>query len=380
MKKVLIILIIILILFINIEEPQSKTEELKGIFISYIELNKYLSGKDEQSSKKEIDKMIRNIEKLKLNTIVLQIRSQADAIYKSDIYPFSFYINENEIIDYDILEYFIEQTHKKNMKLYAWVNPYRIRTNNNIDSISVNNPAYKYLNTDIVYIDNGIYFNPSKEETVNIILDGVKEILNYKIDGLLFDDYFYPNNEIDIDDYNKYLLDNPYIDKSEYNLNVVNNLIKKVHKECKNKNIPFGISPDGNIENNYNKNYADVKLWLKSNKYVDFIIPQIYYGFYNSKKAYINTVREWEELIINNNIKLYIALAFYKVGKEDIYAKDGVNEWIYNDNIIMKEIIISRNISKYNGFVLFRYDNIFDTNMYTNNSIKEIENLKKIIN
>ena len=380
MKKTLIILLIITILFINIKEPQGKTEELKGIFISYIELNKYLAEKDEQSSKKEILKMIQNIKKMNLNTIVLQVRSQQDAIYKSKIFPFSFYINKDEILDYDILEYFIEESHKKNIKLYVWVNPYRVRTNEDISTISNKNPVYKYINTDTLYINNGIYLNPSKEETNKLIIEGVKELLEYKIDGLLFDDYFYPDNNIDINDYNEYILNNPYIDKTTYNLQTVNILIKKVHEECKNKNIPFGISPDGNIENNYNKNYADVRSWLSSNEYIDFIIPQIYYGFYNSTKSYINTVKEWESLIKNNNIKFYIALAFYKVGREDNYAKEGKDEWIYNDNIIMKEIIISRNIKKYNGFVLFRYDNLFDYNTYTNNSIKEIENLKKIIN
>ena len=82
--------------------------------------------------------MIKNTEKLKLNTIFLQVRSQADAIYNSKIYPFSFYINEEEKMPFDILEYFIEESHKKNIKVYAWINPYRIRTNSNIDSITQN--------------------------------------------------------------------------------------------------------------------------------------------------------------------------------------------------------------------------------------------------
>ena len=149
---------------------------------------------------------------------------------------------------------------------------------------------------------------------------------------------------------------------------------------CKNKNIKFGISPDGNIDNNYNKNYADVKSWLKSNEYIDFIMPQIYYGFYNSTRDYIKVTKEWENLIENKEIELYIALAFYKVGMEDKYAKSGFNEWIDNDNIIMREILLSRNLKNYKGFSLFRYENIFNEEIYTKTSIKEIENLKKILN
>ena len=155
-------------------------------------------------------------------------------------------------------------------------------------------------------------------------------------------------------------------------------MVEKVHKECQKKNIPFGISPDGNIDNNYNKNYADVKRWMKEDKYIDFIMPQIYYGFYNSTKGYAKTIKEWDNLL-KNDINLYIALAFYKVGTIDEYALSGKEEWLQSSNIIMREIILSRNLNHYNGFSLFRYDNIFNEDNYTNNSLKEIENMKKII-
>ena len=203
--------------------------------------------------------------------------------------------------------------------------------------------------------------------------------MDYDIDAIIFDDYFYPNNEIDINDYQEYLKTNDYLSKEEYNLMIINNMIKKVYKVCQKKNIKFGISPDGNIDNNYHKNYADVRTWLKSSEYIDFIMPQIYYGFYNSTKGYTKVTKEWEELIKNDNIDFYIALAFYKVGREDDYAKDGRYEWINNDNIIMREVLLSRNLKNYKGFSLFRYDSIFNTELYTPNSINEIENLKKIL-
>ena len=205
-------------------------------------------------------------------------------------------------------------------------------------------------------------------------------MLNYDVDGILFDDYFYPDNNIDKKDYEEYIKNNEFIEEKNYRLNIVNKMIKRVYKTCKNKNIKFGISPDGNIDNNYNKNYADVKSWLKSNEYIDFIMPQIYYGFYNSTRDYIKVTKEWENLIENKDIELYIALAFYKVGMEDKYAKSGFNEWIDNDNIIMREILLSRNLKNYKGFSLFRYENIFNEEIYTKTSIKEIENLKKILN
>lgn len=383
MKKILVIIVLSIVLISNIKLDRTsiKKEETRAIFVSYIELNKYIKGNDYEISKRNIRKIIKNIKRLKCNTIILQVRSASDAIYKSNIYPMSLNIVNTEYDDYyDVLDYFIKESHKSNVKVIAWINPYRIRTTCDKTTITEKNPAYKYLDTDIVYINNGIYYNPSKQETEDLIVKGVEEVLNYDVDGILFDDYFYPDNNIDKKDYEEYIKNNEFIEEKDYRLNIVNKMIKRVYKTCKNKNIKFGISPDGNIDNNYNKNYADVKSWLKSNEYIDFIMPQIYYGFYNSTRDYIKVTKEWENLIENKDIELYIALAFYKVGMEDKYAKSGFNEWIDNDNIIMREILLSRNLKNYKGFSLFRYENIFNEEIYTKTSIKEIENLKKILN
>lgn len=384
MRKILVIIILSIVLISNIKLDRTsiqKEEETRAIFVSYIELNKYIKGNDYEISKRNIRKIIKNIKKLKCNTIILQVRSASDAIYKSNIYPMSLNIVNTEYDDYyDVLDYFIKESHKSNVKVIAWINPYRIRTTCDKTTITEKNPAYKYLDTDIVYINNGIYYNPSKQETEDLIVKGVEEVLNYDVDGILFDDYFYPDNNIDKKDYEEYIKNNEFIEEKDYRLNIVNKMVKRVYKTCKNKNIKFGISPDGNIDNNYNKNYADVKSWLKSNEYIDFIMPQIYYGFYNSTRDYIKVTKEWENLIENKDIELYIALAFYKVGMEDKYAKSGFNEWIDNDNIIMREILLSRNLKNYKGFSLFRYENIFNEEIYTKTSIKEIENLKKILN
>lgn len=383
MKKILVIIVLSIVLISNIklDRTSMKKEETRAIFVSYIELNKYIKGNDYEISKRNIRKIIKNIKRLKCNTIILQVRSASDAIYKSNIYPMSLNIVNTEYDDYyDVLDYFIKESHKSNVKVIAWINPYRIRTTCDKTTITEKNPAYKYLDTDIVYINNGIYYNPSKQETEDLIVKGVEEVLNYDVDGILFDDYFYPDNNIDKKDYEEYIKNNEFIEEKDYRLNIVNKMIKRVYKTCKNKNIKFGISPDGNIDNNYNKNYADVKSWLKSNEYIDFIMPQIYYGFYNSTRDYIKVTKEWENLIENKDIELYIALAFYKVGMEDKYAKSGFNEWIDNDNIIMREILLSRNLKNYKGFSLFRYENIFNEEIYTKTSIKEIENLKKILN
>ena len=390
MKKIffciLMIIFIGVILIINgprIKEEEKKVKENRGIFISYIELSKYLNCKSKNAAEIIVDEMVNNVENLGFNEIILQVRSFSDAIYKSDFYPWSMVISSKEGVDpgYDLLEMFIEKCHKRNILLMAWINPYRIRNNEDISSISKDNLAFKYLNTNNVYINNGIYFNPSSDIVLDLIVSGVEEIVRkYDVDGILFDDYFYPNNEIDRQEYDEYLKYNEYISKEEYNLNVINNMVKSVYGVCKKYNVKFGISPDGNVENNYNKVFADVKKWCSSNQYIDFIMPQIYYGFYNETRGFKKTIDEWESYVKDSDVNLRIALAFYKNGTYDEWAKSGSNEWIENNDIIMREIVLSRNLDKYDGFSLFRYDYIFSEDKYTDVTLKEIENIKKVLN
>ena len=122
-RKVLILIIIsLLIIYFFIPQSEEKkksvvktikeneTEEMRGIFISYIELNNYIKNKDELESKKNIDQMIKNIKTNHFNTIFLQVRSHADSIYESDIFPTSKSIILSDNTHYDVLKYFIDKT------------------------------------------------------------------------------------------------------------------------------------------------------------------------------------------------------------------------------------------------------------------------------
>lgn len=382
---ILVLVIFLIILSISKDEPERKAQnnEKRAIFVSYIELGKYIKNNEISTSKENIKKMINNIKNLGFNTIILQVRAFSDSIYESDIFPWSSCVSNEEGITpgYDILNYFIKISHEKNINLYAWINPYRVRTSNNVESITESNPAYKYINTDVLYVNNGIYYNPAKEETIQLIVSGVSEIINnYDVDGICFDDYFYPDKIVGEKEYIEYKKNNIEITFDEYRLQTVNDMVERVHKECQKKKIPFGISPSGNIENNYDGIYADVKKWGSSNKYVDYLMPQIYYGFFNETQAFHNVVKKWDKLVTNKNIKLIPALAFYKVGLVDEYAKSGANEWVENNNIIMREIIMSRNLKNYDGFALYRYDYLYNEELKTKTTMKEIENIKKIMN
>ena len=159
MQKKLLILIffLLLLLFIPVKEKkvirkeESITSERRAIFISYIELSK-LNGKDEITMKNMIDDMLDNVRDFGFNMILLQVRSFSDAIYPSTIFPSSRMIVEKEgdPLPFDLLEYFIKESHKRGLELHAWINPYRIRNNISEGDISDKNPAFLYLDTNKV--------------------------------------------------------------------------------------------------------------------------------------------------------------------------------------------------------------------------------------
>ena len=388
MRKMLVFLMAILLLIVIIiniplksEEPvkeEKVKEEIKGVFISYIDYG-HFKNKSKQELESLITEMINNVSYFGLNAIILQVRPFSDAIYPSEIYTSSKVIvnEEGDSLPLDVLKYFISKAKEKDIEIYAWVNPYRIRTKNDITDISKKAYYYKWFDTNnIERTKNGIYLNPASNEVLDYITNGLKELCeNYDIKGVIYDDYFYPSDTIDLENYEE-------TDKSmtlkEYRLNNINNLLKRSYETIKSvdENLKFGISPAGNIENNLDIEYLDVK-HIMGEDYLDLIIPQLYYGFNNSSKPYINTLEDWSKLNTLGK-DFYVALSLYKSGKVDEYAGSGENEWLEETNIIKKQILISRNIKNYQGFFIFRYEYLFNT--YDNHNLtKEVENLKDLI-
>ena len=172
MKKIIIVFFIFIFLLVLLPEKEIE-EETRGVFISYIEISKYLKDKNEIESKNNINKMINNIKELNLNTIILQVRPAMDAIYQSKIFPISKYLSDNNYYSYDVLDYFINESHKENIKIIAWINPYRVLTKGTINDIPNNSPTYKYIGTDILYENNGVFLNPASPESTELIINGV---------------------------------------------------------------------------------------------------------------------------------------------------------------------------------------------------------------
>ena len=317
--------------------------------------------------------------------LIVQVRPFADAIYNSKIFPISDCVKvSGENPNYDILQFIIDEANKRNIEIHAWINPYRISSSTELTDLVNSSVIAEFISTNKASIveGKGIYFNPTSQTTKELIISGVKELIeNYKINGVHFDDYFYPDYDIDLQNYDEYIKKGGSLSIEEYRYNTVLDLIKNVYSAIKeiDKNIEFGISPEGNIENNYNKHFLNVEELLKNEGYVDYIMPQLYFGFENDSKPFIETLNEWCGLIKVDSIKFIPALSFYKVGIYDKYAKDGSNEWIENNDIISRQIIESRKINNYVGFSLFRYDFLFNENKFNKNTYNELNYLIKVL-
>ena len=218
-----------------------------------------------------------------------------------------------------------------------------------------------------------------------MIVNGVKELVqNYDIDAIHFDDYFYPTTDV-VFDSKAYEKSGKELSLDDWRRNNVNTLIHKVYEAIKaiDENMEFGISPQGNIDINYNKQYADVKYWIENEGYLDYIMPQVYYGFKNSV-PFAATVEEWADLASQSDVDLYIGLAAYKIGQEDQWAgEEGMDEWIVDGGDLLKrQVEFCRDLQgdSYKGFSLYNYGTLFQPEQSVKELVEEEkENLKTIL-
>lgn len=374
MKRIFVICVAVIFLFSSCTVPQKENPNMSeentqnaniakrivAAWIYYNEIEELVKKSNSESEFTEnIENAIDRLEEYAVNTVILHVRAFDDAFYKSDIFPVSKYCaDSNGNLKFDVLKCFVEVCREKGVKLWCWINPYRINKADDISVIKKGYFQYDALNSKneqmLIHSANGVYYNPADGQVKHHIIDGIREILeNYDVDGIHFDDYFYPRTDNDFDSsyYDKYKSDGGILSLSDFRRENVNSLIYSVCALTRKYGKVFSISPISNIEQNVNSYYANVKLWATSQSYVDYIIPQIYFGFENSVQPFAETLKKWIELTGDSG-KLLIGLAVYKSGTTDSYAKTGKDEWKSRD-VISKEIDFICKNYKNVGFVYY---------------------------
>lgn len=361
------------------DTPESD-EEMRGVWVSYMELSmENESSKTQKAFEDKFTEIAQKCRESGFNTLIVQVRPFCDALYKSSYFPWSHILTgtQGENPQYDALQIMCDICKENNLKIHAWINPYRVSSNETPKKLSDNNPYIK--NSEIgIKTDNGIFLDPSNETAQQLISDGVKEIAeNYDVDGIQFDDYFYPTEDESFDKkqyqayIEKYGKENS-MSLDNWRMQNVNTLICKVYRTIKSvdSSVEFGISPQGNIGNNDGL-YADVKSWCTCKGFADYICPQIYFSLENPALTFEDCLDSWTSLDFDENVKLYVGLGGYKAGNGE-YDEE---TWLLSDSILADEYDILRNNKSVRGFMLYSYSCLED-----NTAKKEINNLINALN
>lgn len=361
------------------DTPESD-EEMRGVWVSYMELSmENESSKTQKAFEDKFTEIAQKCRESGFNTLIVQVRPFCDALYKSSYFPWSHILTgtQGENSQYDALQIMCDICKENNLKIHAWINPYRVSSNETPKKLSGNNPYIK--NSEIgIKTDNGIFLDPSNETAQQLISDGVKEIAeNYDVDGIQFDDYFYPTEDESFDKkqyeayIEKYGKENS-MSLDNWRMQNVNTLICKVYRTIKSvdSSVEFGISPQGNIGNNDGL-YADVKSWCTCKGFADYICPQIYFSLENPALTFEDCLNSWTSLDFDENVKLYVGLGGYKAGN----GKYDKETWLLSDSILADEYDILRNNKSVGGFMLYSYNSLED-----DTAKKEINNLINALN
>lgn len=321
-------------------EVQAGSLGTRGVWVSCFEYEKLgLKDKTEGEFRANAARIFDTIKGSGCNTVYFHVRAFDDAIYPSQVTGWSRRLTSTgQAPAYNPLKILIDLAHRRGLKFHAWMNPYRVTAKKVLD--------------------------PASAATNDRIVRQVKEIINqYKVDGIHFDDYFYPTNE---KKYNK-------VSKEARKKNV-NVMVQQVYRavKAKSKKLKFGISPAGDIKY-CEKIGADVKTWLSQSGYVDYIVPQIYwsdrYIMSGEQTALFSTRLQTWRGINTLDKPMYIGLALYKTG----YSLKEDPGWKKSSKNIASQLQLIRS-GNTEGYVLFSYSDLVRPG-----AAKELKNYYKTI-
>lgn len=257
------------------------------------------------AQKNEMVKYLDVLQKNNFNAIYFQVRTMSDAFYKSSYEPWSSYLTGTRGKDpgWDPLAFVVEECHKRGMECHAWVNPYRFSTGSNWSTAQ--DQALKSAGMLLAYTKSDgkttTIMNPGLESVRKRIVDVCKEIIsNYDVDGLVFDDYFYPEGipvTSSAGDYDLWQKSGASMTFGDWRRNNVNQMVADVYNMVQQQKpyVRFGISPAGaactsaavaakhGIDRcpvasdwQYDGIFSDPVAWLEAGT-IDYISPQLYW-------------------------------------------------------------------------------------------------------
>lgn len=310
--------------------------ELRAVWVATVGRMDFPSGNVEAVQKEQYLEYLDIFEKNKINAVVFQIRPCADAFYNSPYEPWSQYITGTQGRDpgYDMLGWLVEETHKRGMEFHAWLNPYRVSKSASTwaSTGASDHPAKLHPEWTVTY--NGeLLYRPACEEVKQLLVNVIDDVITrYDVDGIHFDDYFYPyptSKETYDDEADYKAFGSAYANVGDFRRAQVDDVIKRIHELilAKKPGVVFSISPFGIWRNsssdpagsdshglqNYDDLYADVRKWCQEG-WIDVVVPQLYNATSNYNMNYSTMLRWWAA----NSFKARLAIGHgvYRFGVE----------------------------------------------------------------
>lgn len=345
--------------------------EFRGVWIATVaNIDWPESGDvDRDSQKQGFRELLDYYQRLNFNAVIVQIRTAGDAFYPTSLAPWSRYLTGQEgdagsWNGEDPLRFMIEESHKRGMEFHAWLNPYRATFDNNTRILSKSHVFHQHPEWMVEYGPK-YYINPGIPEARAHIIEVVGDVVErYDIDGIHFDDYFYPY-KIENEEFNdrKEFISygaQEFSDRDDWRRNNVDMLVKETYELIKALKpwVKFGISPFGVWRNsdmhplgsetsakqtNYDDLYADPLSWAK-NRWVDYLIPQLYWSMDFEPAAY-RVLAEWWDANVEG-VDIYTGIGAYK------YQNNFDNAWnsVYE---IPRQIELNRKLKNISGTAFF---------------------------
>lgn len=350
--------------------------DLRGLWVATVVNIDYPSKPetDPEILKAEAIEILDYAQATGLNAVFFQVRPTADAFYKSNIFPWSKYLTGAQgkapEQGFDPLEFWTDEAHKRGIELHAWVNPYRItkktysEKSHDFSSLDPSNPARRNPEWVVKHSDGNLYFDPGIPEVRKLIIDSVLEIIeNYPVDGIHFDDYFYPGRTFnDAKTYEKYGKGRKSLE--DWRRENVDTLIGDLSKAIKDASghVRFGISPFGiwaNVGTNplgsdtrglqsYYDHYADSRKWVKEGM-IDYIAPQLYWNIGYAVADYGKLLAWWRDTVRETGVDLYIGQAAYRA-----VNTDPSSPW-YGAAEIQRQLELNEEAPEVKGSIFFSY-------------------------
>ena len=258
---------------------------------------------------------------------------------------------------FDPLALLVDAAHARDLQLEAWVNPYRIQAGQT-PALCGASPAR--LHPDWVrYTDTGTYLDPASADVRQYIADGVGELCaRYAVDGIHFDDYFYPTTDPAFDAAD-YAASGSTRTQDDWRRENVNALMELCHAAARRYGVRFGAAPAGDPEQNYTLQYSDAARWLRQGT-VDYLMPQLYWGQEYIKNgdashSFAQLAAAWAALPRAAGVKLYAGLGAYRVGAGD--GSDAGSEWFSGHALADQLALLAR--LGVQGAGLYRYGSLF---------------------